>query len=449
VNDVGPGPERKAADPVTADARVPDARVAELRASDLRTDPKAPEARTRRPGTPASPQAAPSPLAPPPAATGAGGPGAAPGGTGGGQPARRHNRRRWVLAVVALASLALVAFAADWIHHRATHVQETDARIVADMTTIASRVSGWIAVLPIQEGDRIAADQILAVLDAREAELAVKQIAAEVEGFAAERARLAAEIKMIDRRTETRAENERSQIQALQAVLAARTAELALAREEFQRGEALVRSRVLSQRDWDRTRNALYQAQHGQARAAADIAAARAKMAEVETERMEITMLEREVDRLAHREAEANVRLERARVDLADRRILSPLQGVVDRLFVREGEYVSPGQRIALVHDPRDIRIEANVKETQIARLKPGQPVEVRVDAFPGKVFEGRVTRIGNAATSTFALLPTPNPSGNFTKVTQRLPVRIDLVDKDPALSPGMMVEIVVDVVDR
>src|SRR5690606_4151307 len=137
------------------------------------------------------------------------------------------------------------------------------------------------------------------------------------------------------------------------------------------------------------------------------------------------------------------------KIDLEDRTIRSPINGIVDRTFVEAGEYVSAGQRIALVHDPERLWVEANVKETQIRRLKPGQPVEVTVDAYPGRTFIGRVERIGSSTTSNFALLPTPNPSGNFTKITQRVPVRIAIEQTDAVLSPGMMVEVNIDVRDR
>jgi membrane fusion protein (multidrug efflux system) len=110
--------------------------------------------------------------------------------------------------------------------------------------------------------------------------------------------------------------------------------------------------------------------------------------------------------------------------------------------FARKGEHVSPGQRIVMFHDPHEIWVEANVRETDIGALKPGMKAEIRVDAYPGKVYGGEVFRIGQAATNKFALLPDPNPSGNFTKITQRLPVRIMLTEKDPALRPGMMVEV-------
>ncbi|MGH6662111.1 MAG: HlyD family secretion protein, partial [Rhodospirillales bacterium] len=142
-------------------------------------------------------------------------------------------------------------------------------------------------------------------------------------------------------------------------------------------------------------------------------------------------------------------KLDHQKLDFADRTIKSPIDGVVDKTFVRIGEYVTPGQRLALVHDPSKIWIEANIKETEIRNLKPGQVVEVSVDAYPGREFRGRVLTVGHAATSQFALLPTPNPSGNFTKITQRLPVRIVIDQQAGLLRPGMMVEINIDIRSR
>ena len=124
--------------------------------------------------------------------------------------------------------------------------------------------------------------------------------------------------------------------------------------------------------------------------------------------------------------------------------IASPSDGRVVMTFVHKGEHVMPGQRIAMFHAPDDIWVEANVKETDIGAVKPGMKAEVRVDAYPDRVFHGEVFRVGQVATSKFALLPDPNPSGNFTRITQRLPVRIVLTDKDRALRPGMMVEVAI-----
>jgi membrane fusion protein (multidrug efflux system) len=113
--------------------------------------------------------------------------------------------------------------------------------------------------------------------------------------------------------------------------------------------------------------------------------------------------------------------------------------------FVRKGEHVAAGQRILMFHNPTEIWVEANVKETDVAQLKTGMKAKVYVDAYSGKPFKAEVHRIGQAATNRFALLPDPNPSGNFTKITQRLPLRLKLIDHDARLRPGMMVEVYIE----
>src|SRR5829696_8307160 len=112
---------------------------------------------------------------------------------------------------------------------------------------------------------------------------------------------------------------------------------------------------------------------------------------------------------LGSQAGEIRAEIERQQVDLNDRTITSPADGNIVMTFARKGEHVAAGQRIAMFHDPSQIWVEANVRETAIGQLKPGMKVEVRIDAYPGRVFHGTIHRIGQAATSKFALLPDPN----------------------------------------
>src|SRR3546814_12775699 len=101
-----------------------------------------------------------------------------------------------------------------------------------------------------------------------------------------------------------------------------------------------------------------------------------------------------------------------------------PFDGVVDQVFVDEGEYVTPGQRLLMVHDPERVRVEANVKETNIRFFRPGKTVTINVDALPGRRFEGTVTHVGQAATSELGRQPNPNTTAYNTNITQPMPVR-------------------------
>ena len=152
---------------------------------------------------------------------------------------------------------------------------------------------------------------------------------------------------------------------------------------------------------------------------------------------------------LEARRAEVLARIRRQELHIAEHVVASPLGGVVSKVFVEAGEHVEPGRRIALVHDPAAVYVQANIRETEIRKLAPGQTVRVEVDAYPDQVFEGRVALVGLATTSTFSLLPSARPSGGFTKVTQRIPVRIAIEPDGERLRPGMMVEVFVRVADE
>jgi membrane fusion protein (multidrug efflux system) len=165
-------------------------------------------------------------------------------------------------------------------------------------------------------------------------------------------------------------------------------------------------------------------------------------MAQAQAERAEVAVLRSELDATRKQRIQAVRQLVRAETELDYHTITSPVNGVVDELFVDPAEHLSVGQRVLVMHDPRRIWVNANVKETDLRHFDAGDPVTIQVDAYPGETRRGVVRRIGDAATSQFALLPNPNPSGNFTKITQRVEVTIDLEEHDPRLKPGMLVEV-------
>jgi membrane fusion protein (multidrug efflux system) len=210
--------------------------------------------------------------------------------------------------------------------------------------------------------------------------------------------------------------------------------------EDYRRAQDI--EKYITQQEVERARTVYLQTEQSLRKAQAEVAGARGTLAAAGGSRRNLQVIAQQLTVLARQADEIRAQISRQEVDIADRVIVSPADGKVVMTFVRKGETVSPGQRIAMFHDPAEIWIEANVKETDIGELKPGMKAQIRVDAYPGKVFAGEVLRIGQAATNKFALLPDPNPSGNFTKITQRLPVRIALVEKDRALRPGMMVEV-------
>ena len=359
----------------------------------------------------------------------------------------RRTRRRLLQGLVAIAVVvAGTWFAVVEVKQRFTHVHETDARVAGDLVTVSARVAGRLVELTATSGDRVARGQIIARIDAREQGLLLDQLEARLAAARAERERFAAERNLIDEQTRSRLQTARSNHRSAQASVAALEPQLELAHAELDRARSLYEKRVISVQQLEQTRAEARRIEGEHRMAVAELEESAARVNEARVERARLDVLDREVDKLGHQEAELRGRIEQQRLDVADRTIRSSVDGVVDRTFAQVGEYVRPGQRLAIVHDPERVWIEANVKETQFRKLAVGQPVEVRVDAYPGEVFHGRVQILGSATTGSFALLPSPNPSGNFTKITQRLPVRIEIEQTGERLAPGMMVEVHIDV---
>ncbi len=372
--------------------------------------------------------------------TGAPGAAAASGHVGGG------GLNGFRVALIGLVLVVAVFFGGREIYDRVNFVYSDDSRIEADLITVSSRVAGWTTRVDVSEGSGISAGQVLMIIDSRESKLRVSELEAQISGLDAEAVRLAAERRLVDDQTASLYSSERSQLEAAKIAVSSLQPQLKLVRREVRRAKSLFERKVFSRRQLDQAENARQQIERQNRMAAAELNAAEAKLEEAGAERARLDVLDGELAILKHRKAELLARREHQKLDLTDRTIKSPVDGVVDKTFAKIGEYVTAGQRLALVHDPKKIWIEANIKETQIRELKIGQNVEVNVDAYPDIEFRGRVLTVGNATTSEFALLPSPNPSGNFTKITQRLPVRIAIEQKDGLLRPGMMVEINIDI---
>ncbi len=348
-----------------------------------------------------------------------------------------------------LVALITLIFIGREVYQRVYYVYAYDSRIDADLITVSSRVAGWVTSLEITEGSEVDKGKVLLTVDTRESQLRLSELEAQVSGIEAERDRLVAERRLVDKQTQSLYLSEASQLEAAQVAVSSLQPQLKLARREFQRAKKLFERKVFSRRQLDQAENAEQQIERQHRMATAELKAARAKLLEAEAERTRLDVLDGDLAILKHRKTELLAKLDHQKLDLSDRTIRSPVMGVVDKTFVQVGEYVTPGQRMALVHDPRKIWIEANIKETEIRKLKIGQNVDISVDAYPDMEFRGRVLSVGNATTSEFALLPSPNPSGNFTKITQRLPVRIAIEQQKGLLRPGMMVEVYVDIRDR
>ncbi|HXP95360.1 MAG TPA: HlyD family secretion protein [Telmatospirillum sp.] len=354
--------------------------------------------------------------------------------------------KRWRKKFLFGAFALLAAIGLTWQYGRLAHISETDARVMADMITMSSRVDGWVASRPADDGQKISVGQILAVIDQRETVLQRDELRAKAASLRLQKERTATQLHI----AETTAPS------AVTAALARRSANLASlnsaqsevdrARRDYQRADALLNDQFISRQTWDLRRSQLRQAEETARGATAQMAETDTTIASAKANLAQIDLLRQQVESLGHDAEQVEAQIHQKDIEINDREVRSPINGVVDQKFVEPGEYVIPGQRLVIVHDPNAVWIEANVKETKLSDLKPGQPVDISVDAFPSRRFTGSIERIGNAATSQFALLPSPNPSGNFTKITQRVKVRIAVEQPpDAPLRPGMMVEVDID----
>jgi membrane fusion protein (multidrug efflux system) len=353
-------------------------------------------------------------------------------------------RRRHVLILLGLGAIALTGVAV-WVYARWAHVTENDARVRGDMITISSRVDGWVSARPVTDGEKIRSGELLAVIDQREAALRLAELRAKLESTRLQEKRAAAQLRMTQTTSPDAVAAAKARREAVEAGRRSADSRLDEAQRDFARADAVV-GRLVSRELWDQRQTQLRQADESQRSATAELAAADAALADAQAKLGDVDALRAEVDSLAQDAVQIEAQIRQKEIDLADCELHSPIDGVVDEKFVQPGEYVVPGQRLFIVHDPKAVWIDADIKETKLTSLKPGQPVEVSVDAYPDRRFVGRIERIGAAATSEFALLPSPNPSGNFTKITQRVPVRIAVQQPDDEpLRPGMMVEVDID----
>lgn len=357
----------------------------------------------------------------------------------------RSTRRKSAI-VVALALIVLSAYAVQWLRWEAVHVTENDARIEGEVVTMASRFDGWLVGRPVIEGDTIKKGQVLAQIDDRDARLRLAALDSSITAADAQIRQSIAQRDTTDQTTKAAVDDARAQIAAMDAALASAEHQLALAEITFRRADELLKTGNTPQKTWDEAKSALLQRQDDRRQAEAQLQAHKAALATAEAQRGQINVLDQQIDVLRDQRQTLTAQADQIRQEIADRRLVSPVAGVVDKTLAEAGNFIQAGQWVMMVHDPRQVWVEALIKETAVGSVAVGQPVDVTVDAYPDLALHGHVLRVGNAATNQFALLPSPNPSGNFTKITQRVPVRIALDQHDARIKPGLMVEVSIDV---
>jgi len=343
-------------------------------------------------------------------------------------PRRAGRRKRALLGAAAAVLLA----AGTWYgYHYMTVgqylVSTDDAYVRANATTLAAKVAGYVSTIEVPDNSLVHAGQVIARIDDGDYKLAAQAAADKVATQQATVGRIG------------------EQITAAQAAVTQARAQLASARAvETRTTSELKRQQVLASKEFA-SRQTLEQAQSSHEQAIASVQSAQAAVASAIAN---IGVLEAQQQEAQHQLKELKTAEAKAERDLSFTVIRSPIEGVIGNRAMQVGDYVQPGARLAAVVPLHDVYIDANFKETQIARLRPGQPVEVSVDALPDHTITGTVASMSPASGSVFSLLPPDNATGNFTKIVQRLPVRIHLpasVADKRLLRPGMSVVVSVN----
>ena len=329
------------------------------------------------------------------------------------------------------AALFVIIAAGIWYYRHESfgkYQQSTDnAYIAADSVVVSSKVAGYVDHVFVTENQSVKEGDALAQLDVRDYRAQSNQVAAQI----------AATLAGADTFRAQQREQDAAIAQA-RAQLEAATVQAALAREQVSRYSPLAASGA-------EPREKLEQLQTQAREAQAQVASARAGL--LAAQRRQGT-LGKQIQQADSQANAARAQLEAARLNLSATTLRASITGRVGDLTVRPGQYVQPGQRLMSVVPTDRIYVTANFKETQLGLIRQGQPVTLEVDALPDLELEGRVESIAPGTGAEFSVLPPQNATGNFTKIVQRIPVRIAITATPEIrrlLVPGMSVEATVD----
>jgi membrane fusion protein, multidrug efflux system len=352
------------------------------------------------------------------------------------------------LIVLLLAIAVIVTITRNWNGWEGGRIKQVtnDAYVRGDLTPLSTKVPGLVREVKVNDYQQVHKGDVLVQLDDDDYKAQAAQAAAGVEAAKAALENNRRQRELQDAKIERALagiDQANAQITAAQAGIEAVQADVTRTRAEWVRQEALLKTGSTTQQKVEAAvaDEERFAAQH--ASRDADLAQARTSLRSselaAEAERRSKAVLESQDTQLVADLHAKEAALEVALVNLGYTRIVAPADGTVGERQVRTGQLVSPGTQVMTFVE--NVRwVAANFRETQLTNIKVGDPAEIRIDVYPGKVIKGRVLEIAPASGSQFALLPPDNATGNFTKVTQRVPIKIAL-DESPltsALRPGL-----------
>lgn len=346
-----------------------------------------------------------------------------------------NNGSKRKTGITVLVIMLIAAFIAGilWWWKLSTTVSTDNAKVTGDIVDLSFKVSGRLDAIKVKEGDKVEKGQIIAVLDNTQYAVNMNQAEAALEIAKANLAKYSYDLESLQ------AAKDRAEQSLIAAQAQAKKDKIALddAKRQLEQTQALYQEGAVSKESYDTVLSKYLTLASVLEASSANVKAQQAALADAEAK-----LAAYKSQGLAALEAQvkqSQAAYDNARLTYENTVITSPVAGTVLRVAVQVGENVTAGQTVVTVADLNQTWVTANIEEKKIARIKPGQKVEVKIDAYPGSVFKGKVIEVGGAAQSVFALIPTENTSGNYTKVVQRIPIKIEVAkNKDFVLKPGM-----------
>jgi membrane fusion protein (multidrug efflux system) len=336
-------------------------------------------------------------------------------------------RQRTLLAVTSIAVLGGAWYGFDWWTVGRFFQDTDDAYVGGNVTPISPHISGFIAEIAVKDNQLVKAGQLLVRLDDRDVRAAADHADAILQQRTATLESLHAKYAL-----------QQTTIQQASADLDAKSAQADYAGVDAERYRALAATSSGSRQDAQRTSSLDKQAQAAVLSAQAALAAAKEQL----------TVLNADIGEAQAEVTQAEADLQTARLNLGYAEIRAPIDGFVGNRAAQVGAYVAQGTYLLTVVPQHGLWVDANFKEDQLARMEPGQPATIAADTLPGHVFHGHLQSLAPATGAVFSVIPPENATGNFTKIVQRVPVRIALDDDDTALAkirPGLSTIATVD----